>query len=154
MSAGKAMGAEGEKHFASGEAATALEVLRFNAPTCDDWRIELLSLDDALWRMQLQRERALAEEISALKTLGADARLGRFILALSTQSEGAVNLELPFEKGLIAAALGVRQATLSRSLARYRALGVKVRARNLIIEDMARLRHDIDMMARETEYVA
>lgn len=58
----------------------------------------------------------------------------------SPGSEGRAEVELPLDKALIAAQLGMQPETLSRSLAKLRGLGVETRGNRVVVKDVGRLR--------------
>jgi CRP-like cAMP-binding protein len=80
--------------------------------------------------------RRLVQQIEHLTVRSSVERLADFLLKLTPEAAGDTLIELPWDKALIAARLGMQPETLSRSLAKLRRVGVetegsRVRIRNL-----------------------
>ncbi len=82
----------------------------------------------------------MTREIEQLKILSAEQRLARFLLNLCHDDTGTCSLSLPYEKSLIAARLGMKPETLSRSFAKLREAGVDVASTSIKIADIDELR--------------
>ena len=67
-------------------------------------------------------------------------RVARFLLSLTHQPTGAETIELPYEKSLIAAGIGIKPESLSRSFSRLREVGVQAHNGRVVIDDIAALR--------------
>ncbi len=83
--------------------------------------------------------RRLVQQVEQLTSRSSAERLVEFLLRLCPPGELRAEIELPLDKGLIAARLGMRTETLSRSLARLRSAGVEVRGSRILIADVGRL---------------
>ena len=81
--------------------------------------------------------KVLVDQIEKMKLLSADQRVAEFLLGLCGEKTGAVTLNLPHEKSLIANHLGMKPATFSRAIARIRDLGVEVTGNQASIRDTA-----------------
>lgn len=77
------------------------------------------------------------ENVSSRSTV---QRLALFLLRLCDHARGECRIELPLDKNLIAARLGMQPETLSRCLAKLRGAGVESVGHHLHIADVARLR--------------
>lgn len=77
------------------------------------------------------------ESVSSRSTV---QRLALFILRLCDQEAGACLIDLPLDKNLIAARLGMQPETLSRCLAKLRHAGVETDGAALLVTDIDRLR--------------
>ena len=77
------------------------------------------------------------ENVSSRSTV---QRLALFLLRLCERETGGCRIELPLDKNLIAARLGMQPETLSRCLAKLRSAGVESDGHALTIGDVARLR--------------
>jgi len=86
-----------------------------------------------------KRYRRLLNEISQLKTQSPAQRLGAFFLSLAEDNEGEA-VALPYDKNLIAARVGMKPESLSRALTRLREIGVDCQKRELIVDDLDKLR--------------
>ncbi|SCA57651.1 cAMP-binding proteins-catabolite gene activator and regulatory subunit of cAMP-dependent protein kinases [Candidatus Terasakiella magnetica] len=85
------------------------------------------------------RYRDLQGEIIQLKTQSPAQRLGTLFLSLIEDSEGGA-VELPYDKHLIAARVGMKPESLSRALTRLRDLGVDCQKSTLHVADVEKLR--------------
>ena len=83
--------------------------------------------------------RRLVQQVEQLTSRSSAERLVEFLLRLCPPGELRAEIELPLDKGLIAARLGMRPETLSRSLAKLRPAGVEVRGSRILIADVGRL---------------
>lgn len=82
----------------------------------------------------------MTREIEQLKILSAEQRLARFLLNLCHDDSGACSVSLPYEKSLIAARLGMKPETLSRSFAKLREAGIDAASTTIKITDVDELR--------------
>tara|TARA_R110000772_G_scaffold264038_1_gene384214 strand:+ start:7086 stop:7832 length:747 start_codon:yes stop_codon:yes gene_type:complete len=82
----------------------------------------------------------LIYEVERLKTRTASQRLIEFLLRRCRAEKGPCVVELPYDKNLIAARLGMQPESLSRLLNRFREFGVITEQNAVHIEDVARLR--------------
>lgn len=89
---------------------------------------------------------ALMDEIETLKAQTADQRVLRFLLSLCPVDQGACEVRLPYNKGDIAASLGLKQETLSRSFSRLKASGISIDGRTAKIAAAERLTAEIDRL--------
>lgn len=91
--------------------------------------------------MQLARYwRRLVRQIKDLKLRSSSERLAGYLVALAPGVDGAATVELPEDRKVVAARLGMTPENLSRAFASLRALGVGGQGRSVTIEDLARLR--------------
>ena len=84
--------------------------------------------------------RALVEQVEQRSGRSAETRVGTFLLRLCHGHGGDARVRLPYEKFLVAARLGMRAETFSRSLARLRKIGVRVDGHDVIVPDVAKRR--------------
>ena len=82
----------------------------------------------------------LMEEVHTLRSRSANQRVARFLLGLCPPAAERCTIHLPYGKRLVADRLGLEQATLSRSFASLRAVGVHVNVRDVTIDSVDRLR--------------
>lgn len=93
----------------------------------------------------------LVYEVERLKTRSASQRLVEFLLRRCQGVEGAVVIDLPYEKNLIAARLGVQPESLSRLLNKLRDYGVTTDANRVHVEEVSRLREYCPVDEQEHE---
>ncbi len=89
---------------------------------------------------------ALMDEIETLKAQTADQRVLRFLLSLCPNETGPCTVRLPYNKGDIAASLGLKQETLSRSFARLKSSGIAIEGRDAHIAASERLAAEIEKL--------
>jgi len=98
-------------------------------------RLAMLMLGGlARWQMRLIRE------ISSLKNTSPAQRLASFLVALAPAGGGGAQIRLPLAKGVLASRIGIAPESLSRALARLKAVGVESRGREVVITDLEALR--------------
>jgi len=86
------------------------------------------------------RYRHLLNEVIQLKTQSPAQRLGALFLSLAEEREG-IAIDLPYDKHLIAARVGMKPESLSRALNRLREIGVDCQKHQLVVADLEKLRH-------------
>jgi CRP-like cAMP-binding protein len=86
------------------------------------------------------RLRSLVAQLEAVSSRSTLQRLAMFLLRLCDGSEGPCRIELPLDKHLIAARLGMQPETLSRGLTKLRTAGVEGDGAVLRVTNVARLR--------------
>ena len=125
----------------------------YNAIACEDSEVLVLPCPEIRIIMQhspaiqsnatkilLQRQKKLQMDIEHLTVQSAPQRIGCFLLDLCDQkTKGAVNFELPYEKGLIAARLGMKSETFSRALNELKQHGVEVKGKSVAIKSIENL---------------
>lgn len=98
-----------------------------------------ISLSVAVNRLLSTHWRLLLRQIIHAKTYDADTKLKNCLLDLAGKTSGTARFRLPGSKKELAAHLGVRRETLSRSLTRLAHLGVRSNGGNIEIDDLSRL---------------
>jgi CRP-like cAMP-binding protein len=83
--------------------------------------------------------RRLVRQIEHLTVRSSAERLADFLLRLASADQSPT-IELPWDKALVAARLGMQPETLSRALAKLRRLGVETRGSRITIGDFDALR--------------
>jgi CRP-like cAMP-binding protein len=84
--------------------------------------------------------RRLVQQIEHLTVRSSTERLADFLVKLADNRNERAILRLPYDKGLIAARLGMQPETLSRALAKLRPLGVETKGSRVTIRDVDALR--------------
>jgi CRP-like cAMP-binding protein len=83
--------------------------------------------------------RRLVRQVEQLTNRSSLQRVADFLLRLCPPGERRAEIELPLDKMLVAARLGMQPETLSRSLARLCDSGVETRGSRIVVHDVARL---------------
>ncbi|ATQ69392.1 MULTISPECIES: Crp/Fnr family transcriptional regulator [Methylosinus] len=135
----EALTPDGENYRIGAEAIGEVCAMKLSAARFRDALRDSSSLCGAVIAEASRKVSALIGEIESLKGLNADQRLARFILSLCPPGEDSCCIRLPYDKRLIAARLGVKQETLSRSFARLRDVGVRTEMRDVLVESVPRL---------------
>ncbi len=93
--------------------------------------------------MELLNERTSQAQLKLeqMSTMSASQRLGCFLLRLChTQANGSKTLTIPVEKHILAAYLGMKPETLSRSQQQLKPLGLSVTGQDITISNIEKLR--------------
>ena len=122
-----------------GEVVEASRLLKIPAKPFRSRLEELPSVSINMLGSMSVHLRVLVQQVEQRSVQSTTQRLSLFLLRLC-QASGETTIELPSEKGLIAARLGMRPETLSRALAKLRAHGVEVDERQIKVRDVALLR--------------
>ncbi|NVJ91228.1 MAG: cyclic nucleotide-binding domain-containing protein [Methylocystaceae bacterium] len=85
--------------------------------------------------------RLAVKEINDLKLKNTAIRLGTFLLGRTQESDEVIEIELPFDKRLMAARLSMKPESLSRAFAKLKPLGVQTKGASVILTDVQVLRH-------------
>lgn len=86
------------------------------------------------------RMRGLILHIEQIQARSTPQRLGEFLLGLCSEKQGSVSIDLPYDKSLVAARLGMKPESLSRALAKLRSYGVTTVGHKVELGDIAKLR--------------
>ncbi|MDV7340166.1 cyclic nucleotide-binding domain-containing protein [Terasakiella sp. A23] len=84
--------------------------------------------------------RGAVKEINDLKLKNTSKRLGTFLMGMTNVEEGSVELELPYDKRLLAARLAMKPESLSRALSKLRPVGLETDRNIIRIKDLDLLR--------------
>ena len=84
--------------------------------------------------------RALLRQVKDLKLRTSTQRLGCYLLALAEENGADGSVELPHDKRLIAARLGMTPESLSRAFSSLRNMGVEVHGHRIRLNDVGKLR--------------
>lgn len=85
-------------------------------------------------------QRKMIHEITELKSKSPGQRLASFLLALAKGEEGSAQVRLPITKAVLASRIGIAPESLSRALARLKAVGVESHGREVVLTDLEALR--------------
>ena len=79
-------------------------------------------------------------QVEQLTVRSSSERVAQFLPTARPRRRRERDRALPYDKGLIAARLGMQPETLSRALAKLRPLGVETHGSRVTIRDIAALR--------------
>ena len=119
-------------------------------------QVVLATIDALAIRSQVEKDSKLSVHIMSMlsernaktqlklehiNTMSAAQRLGCFLLRLcALQTSGAKSLHIPVEKNVLAAYLGMKPETLSRSQQQLKPLGIQIAGERVEITNIDRLR--------------
>jgi CRP-like cAMP-binding protein len=102
---------------------------------------ENAALSGAIMALLSERTSQAQLKLEQMSTMSASQRLGCFLLRLChTQANGAKTLTIPVEKHILAAYLGMKPETLSRSQQQLKPLGLLVTGHDITISNIEKLR--------------
>lgn len=131
---------------ASGTAVTDCRLLKISSNGLKELIARNPEIALAMLGSSSQRIHMLVQQIEQLKAHTGAQRLAAFLLTLTDKKEGRCVLELPYEKGLIAARLGMKPESLSRAFQKLRGYGVLSKKEVAVVDDLAVL---IEMTQQE-----
>ena len=130
------------RYPATAELAADSRLLRIEIPHFRDVLLRTPRLGLSMLKAAYQRIGYLVSELEHLKSQTGCQRVADFILGLCPRQEsGEAHIDLPYEKGLIAARLGMKPESFSRALKRLRQMGIEIHRDHVHVPDMALLRH-------------
>lgn len=136
---GEAAALRGEVYTTGAEAVTQTDLVQFD---CHDlWHA--VEHDVVLCRSMLnaivRANGALVQQLEQLKSHSGAQRIADFLLSLCRDETGKCTVVLPYDKVLIAAWLGMKPESLSRSFRRLESCGVRIMKDRAIIQSVERL---------------
>ena len=136
---GEAAAIRGEVYSTGAEAVTRAHMIQFDC--FDLWRA--VEDDVVLCRSMLnalvREKNELVHQVEQLKSHTGAQRIADFLLGLCKDETGECTVILPYDKVLIAAWLGMKPESLSRSFRRLEQCGVKIVKDRAIIESVEQL---------------
>jgi CRP-like cAMP-binding protein len=87
-----------------------------------------------------QHLKSLVAQLEQMKAQTGAQRVAEFLLELCDSRDGRCVVNLPYDKVLIAARLGMKPESLSRAFSKLRTAGVRVDRNHAAIDDVDRLR--------------
>jgi CRP-like cAMP-binding protein len=131
--------------------AAVVDEARLLVIPAKSFRRELQNSNELCFKMMASMAvhlRRLVGQVEQLTVRSSSERIAQFLLRLARDGTESAILHLPYDKGLIAARLGMQPETLSRALAKLRPLGVETRGSQVTIRDVKALhRHCIQREA-------
>jgi CRP-like cAMP-binding protein len=136
----EAVALTGGRFSASAEAVTDARIVRVPADHIARCIQQDSTIALAMIASTCQRLHYLMEEVEQLKAQSGVQRVAEFLASLAPVESGSCVIALPYDKVLIAARLGLKPESLSRTFAKLRLVGVTVHAAHVAVSDVARLR--------------
>lgn len=107
-------------------------------------RVRTIFDQDVAFARIVARELALAYRLSVKKLKGYMARssverLANWVLAEAHKDDSQSNIVIPFDRGTLASHIGTTRENLSRSLALLTEHGVRIRGREIVIDNQQQL---------------
>lgn len=109
----------------------------------DGFMRHLQASTDLCFKVMAAMARRLQDLVFQLENVSSRStvqRLAHFLLRLCDGKNGECRIQLPLDKNLIAARLGMQPETLSRGLAKLRVCGIETSGHGLLVHDVGRLR--------------
>ncbi len=128
------------RYPANAEAVSAVRVVRLPAGHLVRCVREDPDIALAMIASTLQHLHNLVQQIEQLKAQSGVQRVATFLMSLCPAEYGSCAIALPYDKALIAARLGLKPESLSRSFSKLRAVGVSVDASSVKVSDVGALR--------------
>lgn len=134
----------GEVYPTSAECVSETRLIQIDAR--DLWQVvrQDNELCRALLSASFKAQNALVLELERLKSQTGAQRIAEFLLGLCQTEVGGCTVVLPYDKVLIAARLGMKPESLSRSFRRLAPYGVRVAKTRVAIASVTRLKEFID----------
>ncbi|MBI2241955.1 MAG: helix-turn-helix domain-containing protein [Magnetospirillum gryphiswaldense] len=157
LSAGMAVGADslipGSRHAATAQCVQAGRVAAIRGDALTAYLDDHFDLMLAMIAEMAGSLHGLVKEITELKLQSTTERLASYLCGLAAGHQGrAVEVKLPFEKRLLAERLGMEPATLSRSFAKLREIGIESgRGDRVLIADLENLRAVVEALDMQWE---
>jgi CRP-like cAMP-binding protein len=131
----------GQLHLATAEAASAARLVSIPTEHVEACIRSAPDLALAMIALATQHVGQLMKQLAQLKTQTGLQRVADYLASLCPARSGRCVISLPYDKGLIAARLGLTPESLSRFLAKLKSIGVEVHASDLIVRDIGKLFH-------------
>ena len=130
----------GARFPATAEAVTDARIVRVPADHIISCIREDPGIALAMIASMSQRLHQLMQHVEQLKVQSGVQRVAGFLASLAAVDHGSCTISLPYDKTLIAARLGLRPSSLSRTFAKLKSVGVAVHAASVSVGDVAKLR--------------
>ena len=128
------------RYPAAASAATDARILQIPAYHVVCCIREMPDIAIAMIASTSQHLHRLVQRVEQLTAQSALQRVAEFLTSLCAREDGPCTISLPYDKLLIAGRLGLQPESLSRAFAKLRSVGVDVRASDVIVSDVGRLR--------------
>ncbi len=136
----EAMALRGTPYPVSAEAISDCTILQIDGARLRQLLLENPEFAIGLLASTFIHLQGLVDQIEKLKAHTGVQRVAQFLADLTKQETGPCEVQLPYNKRLIAGNLGMQPESLSRAFARLREHGVQVDSSKAVIDDIAQLR--------------
>lgn len=127
-------------YLVSAKVVHPARVLMLPAPIMREQIAREPNLSLAIIASLSRQYRAMVRQVKDLKLRTSTQRVGCYLLTLAGENGSDGQLELPHDKRLIAARLGMTPESLSRAFSALRKMGVEVRGHRIKLTDLGKLR--------------
>ncbi|NOD64374.1 MULTISPECIES: Crp/Fnr family transcriptional regulator [unclassified Ruegeria] len=124
----------------SAEAVSPCEVMHIPSPVLLALMREDAEIGVSILASTFTHLHSLVAQLEQLKAQTGAQRVAEFLLNLCEIESGACEVELPYDKMLIAGRLGMKPESLSRAFSRLKSVGVKINRNHADIADIDVLR--------------
>ena len=127
-------------YLVSAKVVDPARIVMLPAPALRDQITRDSGLSLAIIASLARQYRNMLRQVKGLKLRTSTQRLGCYLLALVEEAGGHGTVELPHDKRLIAARLGMTPESLSRAFSALRKMGVEVNGHRVRLNDVPGLR--------------
>ncbi len=137
---GEAVALRNVPYPVSAEAVSACDVMHIPSPVLVSLMKEDSQIGISILASTFTHLHSLVAQLEQLKAQTGAQRVAEFLLSLCEAEEGECEVELPYDKMLIAGRLGMKPESLSRAFSRLKPVGVKISRNHAEISDIETLR--------------
>jgi CRP/FNR family transcriptional activator FtrB len=127
-------------YLVSAKVVDPARIVMLPAPVLRDRITRDPQLSLAIIASLARQYRSMLRQVKDLKLRTSTQRLGCYLLLLAEEAGSNGAIELPHDKRLIAARLGMTPESLSRAFSALRKMGVQVRGHRVVLNDAGLLR--------------
>ncbi|WP_424830704.1 Crp/Fnr family transcriptional regulator [Ruegeria sp.] len=137
---GEAVALRNVPYPVSAEAVSPCEVMHIPSPVLLSLMREDPQIGISILAATFTHLHSLVAQLEQLKAQTGAQRVAEFLLNLCECQAGECDVELPYDKMLIAGRLGMKPESLSRAFSRLKSVGVKINRNHAEIADIKGLR--------------
>ncbi|WP_282170255.1 Crp/Fnr family transcriptional regulator [Ruegeria atlantica] len=137
---GEAVALRNVPYPVSAEAVSPCEIMHIPSPLLLSLMREDPEIGVSILASTFTHLHSLVAQLEQLKAQTGAQRVAEFLLNLSDKVSGGCEVELPYDKMLIAGRLGMKPESLSRAFSRLKPVGVKINRNHAEIADIQSLR--------------
>ncbi|MDA7964487.1 Crp/Fnr family transcriptional regulator [Ruegeria sp.] len=137
---GEAVALRNVPYPVSAEAVSPCEVMHIPSPLLLSLMREDPEIGVSILAATFSHLHALVAQLEQLKAQTGAQRVAEFLLNLCVNDKGGCEVELPYDKMLIAGRLGMKPESLSRAFSRLKTVGVRINRNHAVISDVVGLR--------------